>query len=193
VGRPALDFRGHSFVRDVNTEVTSVRKALAAAAETGTMVNICHVSAQRTLDEVAVAQSKGRVACEATLHHLFFTADTAESKGQLLRVNPPLRSEVDRSSLVEWLRRGIVDFLVTDHAPHLVEEKRSDLLSGVPGLDNYGNIVAWLLNENGFDARRIASITSANQSEFFSLATGERSPLANGETWRCWIRDSGKW
>ena len=185
VGKGAVDFRGHGLVRDVDTEVRSVKKALAAASETGAMVDICHVSARRTLDEVAAARVKGGVVCEATLHHLFFTADSAESKGELLRVNPPLRSEADRSSLVEGLRNGVVDFLVTDHAPHLIEEKRSDPHpSGVPGLDNYGNMVAWLLNENGFGPRRIASVASGNQSRFFGLndrgqiAVGKRGDLA---------------
>ena len=98
----------------------------------------------------------------------------------MLRVNPPIRSEEDRRALIGGLGSGAVDFLVTDHAPHLVSEKLSPSHpSGVPGLDNYGNVVAWLMKESGIDARRLALATSGNQSRFYGL--GDRGELAKGK------------
>ena len=38
-------------------------------------------------------------------------------------MNPPLRTEADRKSLIEGLRTGIIDCVATDHAPHAREEK----------------------------------------------------------------------
>ena len=73
-----------------------------------------------------------------------------------------------------------MDFLVTDHAPHLLEEKMSgDPPSGVPGLDNYGNVVAWLITEQDMSPSRLARATSGNQAGFFGLK--DRGELARGK------------
>jgi dihydroorotase len=39
------------------------------------------------------------------------------------KMNPPLRTEVDRKSLVAALRSGLIDCVATDHAPHATHEK----------------------------------------------------------------------
>src|SRR5918912_3476744 len=38
-------------------------------------------------------------------------------------MTPPLRSQADRSALIEGLRSGVLDCVATDHAPHAREEK----------------------------------------------------------------------
>ena len=38
-------------------------------------------------------------------------------------MNPPLRTESDRQSLIEGLRSGVIDCVATDHAPHARDEK----------------------------------------------------------------------
>ena len=39
-------------------------------------------------------------------------------------MKPPLRTEADRSALIEGLRRGVIDAVATDHAPHGREKNR---------------------------------------------------------------------
>ena len=40
-----------------------------------------------------------------------------------LRVNPPIRTEKDVEKIIEGLKDGTIDAIVTDHAPHSIEEK----------------------------------------------------------------------
>jgi dihydroorotase len=108
------------------------------------------------------------MACEAALHHLFFSRKAIKSNG-LLKTNPPLRREEDRVALVEGLRGGDVDFLVTDHAPHTMQEKVVEGMSGVPGLDDYGHLVSWLMKSQSFEPRRIARVCSSNPASFYGL------------------------
>src|SRR5271157_251626 len=175
----------HCDIRPPESEVSSVRTAISALRLVPrARVNICHVSVAEAVSMVNRARMEGlSLACEATLHHLFFSRKAMESN-PLLKTNPPLRPETDRASLIEGLRREEANFLVTDHAPHSREEKERDGLSGVPGLDDYGHLVSWLLKVQGFEPATIAHVCSRNPAAFYGLddrgeiAVGRRADFA---------------
>lgn len=156
----------HGVLRPPRTETDSVRRVLAAQTEGP--VNICHLSTGESVGLVSAARKRHqRVGAEATLHHLYFSASDL-MKDRMLRTNPPLRTEKDREALFRGLEDGSVDFLVTDHAPHTEDDKMEGNASGVPGLDNYANLVTWLM-ERGLDPAVVLGITSRNQARFFGL------------------------
>ena len=139
--------------------------------------NVCHASTGATLDLVANAAREGLdIRCEATLHHLFYNRKAILENG-FLKTNPPLRSEDDRQALLRGIG-GSVSFLVTDHAPHAEEEKRSLGLSGVPGLDDYAHVVSWLIKSQSVDPVTIARVASFNPAQYAGL--GDRGEVAVG-------------
>ena len=78
--------------------------------------------------------------CEVTPHHLTLTDEDVARSGYDTRfkMNPPLRSEADRSALVAALVEGTIDAVATDHAPHHEDEKAlefEDAPFGVTGLE----------------------------------------------------------
>ncbi|MDG7011149.1 MAG: dihydroorotase family protein [Nitrososphaerota archaeon] len=146
--------------------------------------NVCHASTAGTLSMVKNAAAGGlALSCEAALHHLYFTRRSM-LENSMLRTNPPLRGEEDRQALVRGLKDGSVSFLVTDHAPHLRDEKLSEGLAGVPGLDDFAHVVSWLIRSQGVDPLRIAQVASSNPAEHLGLkdrgeiAPGRRADLA---------------
>ena len=157
-------------IRPPEAEVQSVRKVVAALeGAKGLRANVCHASTRGTLKAVAEAKREGlSIDCEAALHHLYFNR-RAMLQDRRLRMNPPLRSEEDREALVLGLNRGTVSFLVTDHAPHTREEKSSEDLSGVPGLDDFAHIVSWLIRKQGVDPVVIGRVASSNPAEYAAL------------------------
>ena len=170
----------YSDMRPPEAEAESVRRVVAALKIAPRLrANVCHASTEETLSIVSAAGSRGaHLQCEATLHHLYF--DRGEMlESPLLRTNPPLRPKRDRAALLEGLKDGRVSFLVTDHAPHLREEKLSDGLSGVPGLDDYGHLVSWLIRERGVDPAVVARVACSNPASFIGL--GDRGQLEVGK------------
>jgi len=175
----------YSDLRPPAAEVRSVTRVRAALEGFRTLrANVCHASAEGTLTIVRNAKAQGlNLDCEAALHHLYFDR-SAMLENRLLRTNPPLRGESDRAALVKGLGDGTVTFLVTDHAPHLREEKLRERLSGVPGLDDYGHVVSWLVKEAGIDPTMIARVASSNPASFLHLedrgqiAIGRRADLS---------------
>src|SRR5690606_35024834 len=69
--------------------------------------------------------------------------------------------------LLEALKKGEIDFLATDHAPHTEEEKAKGT-SGLTGLDTFGAFVTWLILEENVDPRLIAKMTAENPGAFFN-------------------------
>lgn len=176
VSRPDV----HCDLRPPEAEVESVKKVVAALSKVHDLdVNVCHASASETVSIVRNTRARGgRLYCEAALHHLYFNRK-AMLDNRMLKTNPPLRREEDRKALLGGVMDGTVSFLVTDHAPHGIDEKTSLGLSGVPGLDDYGHVVSWLVREQSVDPTVIARMTSSNPARFGKL--GDRGEISVGK------------
>jgi dihydroorotase len=89
-----------------------------------------------------------KVTAEATPHHLLMTEDMIEKRGTLAKVNPPLRTEIDRKALLQGIKDGTIDIIATDHAPHTAAEKQrayADAPSGISGFDTAIGSLMWLV------------------------------------------------
>jgi len=169
----------HSRLRPEEAELSAVRKVLSAASASSSSlynqikikINIAHVSVYETLGMIK-RYEQGKVHCEVTPHHLFFSKRDVLAKKAFLKTNPPLRTWKNRLRLLEAFKKGGIDFLVTDHAPHTKEEKARDILdapAGVPNLDTYGNFVAWLIARCGVHPKLISQVCSYNPAMFLGL------------------------
>ncbi len=119
-------------------EIMIMRDAMLAE-ETGSAVHICHVSTARSVDIVRQYKKKGvRITCETCPQYFTLTEEEVLKQGTMARVNPPLRTQADIEGITEGLLDGTIDAIVTDHAPHSVEEKARPLTeapSGMVGLE----------------------------------------------------------
>lgn len=102
-------------------------------------VHIAHVSAALTVDLIRWAKQRGvKVSAETCPHYLLLDERALENYSVQAKVSPPLRTAHDREVLREAVKTGVVDILVTDHAPHAAHEK-DGTLDGAPcgftGLD----------------------------------------------------------
>lgn len=106
-------------------EELQVARDIMMCELTGCPLHIQHISTAVGLDMVRAAKEKGLpVTCEVTPHHLFLSEDDIDSTyNTSLKVNPPLRTQEDREALIEGVKDGSIDAIVTDHAPHAEWEK----------------------------------------------------------------------
>ena len=56
--------------------------------------------------------------CETAPHYFSLTDDAVAEYLSMAKMKPPLRTEEDRKAIIEGLKRGIIDVIATDHAPH---------------------------------------------------------------------------
>jgi dihydroorotase len=120
-------------------ESMMVERDLSLAGAEGRPVHLMHLSARGSVDALRRAHERGiEATAEVTPHHLVRTDEAVRSLDSNLKMNPPLRGEVDRAALVEGLRDGTIACVATDHAPHSREEKEAPFEAapfGVTGLE----------------------------------------------------------
>jgi dihydroorotase len=94
-----------------------------------------HISTAGSVELIRAAKKQGLpVTCEATPHHLLLTEKCCAEYDTNYKVNPPLRTQKDIEALKEAIADGLIDALVTDHAPHLQSEKELEFLAAPFGL-----------------------------------------------------------
>ncbi len=129
-------------------EAIMVFRDCEIAQLTGARVHIAHVSSERGLRVVEWFKEQGvNVTCEVTPHHLTLTDTVWERFDPVFKVAPPLRTARDVAALKDALRRGLVDCIGSDHAPHTRAEKDRDLLAAPFGLPNIEVAFALLYTE----------------------------------------------
>jgi dihydroorotase len=130
-----LGFTGYPSV----AESLMVERDLALAAYEEQPLHLLHLSAWESVQALRRAKQAGIPAtAEVTPHHLCRTDEAVRSLDPNLKMNPPLRSESDRSALIEGLRDGVIGAIATDHAPHARHEKEVPFEAapfGVTGLE----------------------------------------------------------
>ena len=94
-------------------------------AETNKLhTHICHISTKTSVDMIRSAKARGvNVTCETCPHYYSFTVEEVLESGVNAKMNPPLREEKDRLAIIEGIKDGTIDAIITDHAPHAEEEK----------------------------------------------------------------------
>jgi dihydroorotase len=107
------------------SESTMVARDAALARYEDARMHFQHLSAVESVAALHAAKEAGaRVSAEVCPHHLTLTDELVRTLDSRFKMNPPLRSEADRRSLVDALKSGLVDCVATDHAPHATHEKQ---------------------------------------------------------------------
>lgn len=171
---PLLDGREpqlYSSARPNLAEAKAVEMVLSIAER----VHICHLSTTEGLDLIRTAKGRGKmVTCEVAPHHLLFTKRDWRKQGTFLKMNPPLRDVRDRDALWEGLRKGEIDAIASDHAPHLPEEKRDEIWDappGVPGVETMLPLMLMAVRSNLISLDRIVDGLSKRPAEIMGLSS----------------------
>ncbi|WP_456481379.1 amidohydrolase family protein [Methanopyrus sp.] len=126
---PARNLHEHLRNRPPEAETAAVGLLTGFRARYPARIHLSHV----TLPEsVKIAKGVG-ITVDVTPHHLFFDVLRVDPEDPVFKVNPPLRGRHHRLGLLRAVRRGDVDVLASDHAPHTVEDEFEDAPSGVTG------------------------------------------------------------
>ena len=105
--------------------------------------HICHISTETSVNMIRSAKERGvNVTCETCPHYFSFTVDEVLNSGVNAKMNPPLREEKDRQAIIQGLKDGTIDCLITDHAPHAKEEKARGLAAAPNGIIGFETALA---------------------------------------------------
>ncbi|MBT3299141.1 MAG: dihydroorotase [Candidatus Marinimicrobia bacterium] len=148
-------------------ESSMVYRDLALGEMTGGRLHVPHVSTTESAEHIKeMKKTNKKVTAEVAPHHLYFNDEVIASFNTNLKVAPPIRSEEDRTALVQAVIEGVFDCIATDHAPHTIEEKEAsfDLASfGMIGLEScFGVVNKVLVHQNKLPLSRLIQMLTVN-------------------------------
>jgi dihydroorotase len=129
-------------------EEIAVSRDLALAQLTGGRLHLAHLSTAGAVDQVRQAKARGiRVTAEVGPHHLVLSDATISEKpyDTNARTTPPLRSPQDARALLEGLKDGTIDCVVSDHSPRRWIDKACEFDQALPGISSLETTFALLM------------------------------------------------
>ncbi len=170
IDNPTVDL--HPVWRDEEVALKATQRLLRAARRTGRRVHVLHVT---TAQEAALlADYKDIATMEVTPQHLTLAApDCYERLGSFAQMNPPIRAAHHRDALWEAVRKGVVDVLGSDHAPHTREEKARPYPaspSGMPGVQTTVPLMLDAVARGELTLQRLVDLLAHGPCRIYNLA-----------------------
>ncbi len=171
---------------DIQSEIESIKRFCKLSLVSKNKLHVCHITTKRSLETIKEERGLNpHITCEVLPHHLLLSEDDIfkwKSWGKML---PPLRSQTEVNGLWEGLRKGEIDILASDHAPHSLFEKSksfSEAPSGIPGVETLVPLMMTEVLRDRLSLDRFVMLTSERPAQIFNLGnTGkiEEGYIAN--------------
>lgn len=143
-------------------------------------IHIAHVSSALTCDIIAWGKARGvRVTAETCPHYLLLDESRLVDYNAQAKVSPPLRSQSDQAALRKAVADGVIDILVTDHAPH-AEHEKNDTLDRAPcgfiGLELALPLTFDLVRQGVIDEKSLHRLWCEKPAQIFGLPCNRFDP-----------------
>ncbi|WP_415899592.1 dihydroorotase [Neptuniibacter sp. QD48_11] len=130
-----ITIHDHPIIRDDEACLASSSYAVELAKKYQSNLHVLHITTEKELSLFQSGPVQGKkITAEACVHHLWFSAEDYETRGNLIKCNPAIKSLRDRNALLNALKTGQIDIIATDHAPHTLTEKLVDYSDAPAGL-----------------------------------------------------------
>jgi len=162
-----------------NVEVKAIKRLLKLVEKTKARVHFCHVSSGNGLKNIVNGKKTGLpITCEVTPHNLLLSTDDFRSIGTVALAMPPVREIQHIKALWDGVKKGWVDIISSDHAPHTLKEKKADSIwdvkVGVPGLETMLPLLLTEVNRGNLTIADVVRLTSEKPAETFNLKESGR-------------------
>lgn len=124
-----------------------LERDLALVELTGARLLVDQLTTACALESLKRGRDKGLpVFASASINHLSFNELDIGDYRTFAKVDPPLRSEDDRQALIDALATGLIDIVVSAHAPAPAEDKRLPFDEATPGAVGLETLLPALLS-----------------------------------------------
>lgn len=159
------------------SEDVMIARDIIMAEYLGTSIHICHVSTKDGVRMIREAKARGvKVTCETCPHYFTLTDEACMGYNTNAKMHPPLRTEEHRLAIIEGIKDGTIDCIVTDHAPHHQDEKEVEFSianNGIVGLESSFALSYTNLVKTGIITMdRLMELMCFNPSKILKLGRG---------------------
>jgi len=159
----------------LHAEADVIEQMIEIAVQAGQRIHICHISSETEFQTIIDAKKKGyKVTCGVTPHHLFLTRDDEKKLGPFGMMKPSLKTKKDVNFI--WKNLNYIDVIESDHAPHTIEEKKSEKMPfGVPGLETTLSLLLTAVSKKRLTLEKLIELCFNNPKKIFNIKTDENT------------------
>ncbi|MDB5505776.1 MAG: amidohydrolase family protein [Devosia sp.] len=157
-------------------ETVPLARDLQLAALTGVRYHAALISTAGAAELMATARRRSdAVSCGVSINNLALNENDIGDYRTFFRLMPPLRAEADRQAMIEGLRSGSIDVIVSDHDPQDSEMKRqpfAEAANGAVGLETLLAVALRLVHSGDVDLITLLRAMTSRPAEILGLASG---------------------
>jgi dihydroorotase len=162
-------------------EVMMVERDIRVAEMTGGRLHLAKISTAESVKAIAAAKDRGlNITCDTAAPYFALNDLAVGDYRTFGKLVPPLRSEGDRESIVEGVKSGVIDAIVSDHRPQDQDSKRVPFAQAEPGgigLETLLPVSLELVHNGNISLPRLFQRLSSTPARLFGLPGGK---LAKG-------------
>jgi dihydroorotase len=152
-------------------EVIDLERNIRLLEYTGGNLHVTGISCAESVSVIRAAKNRGlHITADVHVEQLLFNETAVLNFDVNYKLKPVLRAESDRLALIEAVKDGTIDIVVTNHRPQDVEEKEVEFDHASFGNITLQTAFCALLTNNDFTLEELIAIFSIRNRSFLQLS-----------------------
>lgn len=178
-----LDASYHPILRDDLCCYRSSSKVIDLAKKFSSDLHVLHLTTEKEIELFNNSKNvkDKKITCEVCVHHLWFDDRDYATQGNFIVCNPAIKKESDKNALRQALKDGYIDYVATDHAPHVYEDKKlpySKAPAGIPLIEHSFHMMIELHKQGFYTLNEVIDYMSHKVADRFHVK--ERGYIREG-------------
>ncbi|EJF85950.1 dihydroorotase [Candidatus Bartonella washoeensis] len=157
-------------------EVIPLERDLRLAALTKTRYHAAQISTALSADALRLGkQRNAKISAGVSINHLSLNENDIGEYRTSFRLMPPLRTEEDRTAMIEAIKDGTVDIIVSSHDPQSLDTKHlpfNDAAAGAIGMETLLSAALRLYHNESISLLRLTELLSTAPAKIFGIDAG---------------------
>ncbi|WP_175869071.1 dihydroorotase [Bartonella gabonensis] len=157
-------------------EVIPLERDLRLAVLTQTRYHAAQISTALSADSLRLSKQRSeKISAGVSINHLSLNENDIGQYQTSFRLMPPLRTEEDRIAMIEAIKDGTIDVIVSSHDPQGIDTKHlpfNDAAAGAIGMETLLSAALRLYHNESLSLLRITELLSTTPAKLFGLNAG---------------------
>ena len=140
--------------------------------------HISQLSSQKSVETIKYRKEIVKFSSGVSINNLSLNENDIGDFRTFLKLSPPLRREEDRLALVQGLKDGLIDVIVSDHKPEDEESKRltfAQAATGASGIETLLSLSLELYHNGSLKLETIIKALTSNPAKILKIDKGNLS------------------
>ena len=147
--------------------------------------HISTVSSKTSLPVIETYKKKGlEFTTGVSINNLSLNENDIGDFRTFLKLSPPLRTENDRLALIDAIKNGLIDVIVSDHKPEDEESKRlpfQQAATGASGIETLLSLTLELYHNQSCELKTLIKTLTCNPAKILNINAGNLSIGADAD------------